>query len=363
MKKFAVIMAGGLGSRFWPKSTEKNPKQFIHLTGDGTMIQNTFERLKDWVDTEDIYIITNENLQNSVIDQIPEFGEQNMILEPFGRNTAPALGLVYTHLSAKYKPEDIMIAIPSDQVVSNLGEFFNSLEIACKTASELKGIVTIGINPARPETQYGYVQVDEERREIGSLYDEGVRYCTTFAEKPDKSTAGRFIESGDFVWNSGIFVMRTDTFKTAFDQYLPFHADQFDNLRFHLGKVSYWEELEKLYKTINPISMDYGILEKADNVFVVKSNFTWTDLGNWDELHRISMKDARNNVVTGNVVALNTNGCLIKSSSGKMIGTYGLDDLIIVECDDSILICKRGKSENVQELVDFMRKNNITKPL
>lgn len=360
MKKFAVIMAGGQGSRFWPRSMDKKPKQFIHLSGEGTMIQNTLQRLLTIFPIEDIYVVVNETYSGLIAEQLPEILCENVIIEPFGRSTAPALGLVYAHLSDKFQAGDIMAAFPSDQVISNLGEFEFSLESATQAAEELNGIVTIGINPTRPEKQFGYVQVNEDKGDLGELYDKGLRYTNTFAEKPDEGTAKRFIESGDFIWNSGIFVMKMDVFADAFNKYLPYHYEQFIGLKNHIGSDEYKDELERLYKMINPISMDYGILEKSDKVFVVKASFNWTDVGNWDELYRISLKDARNNVVEGDVITVETDNCFISSQS-TLIGAVGVKDLIIVDVDDALLICKRGSSERVQELVDIMKKKQIKK--
>ncbi len=358
MKRFAVIMAGGLGSRFWPKSTEKSPKNFIHLTGDGTMIQNTFERTKKLFPIEDIYFVVNDAYANLLKEQIPEIPVNNILVEPFGRSTAPALGLVYSALSSKYSQDTIMVAFPSDQVIHNFGEFSNSIDLACETAAITKGFVTIGITPTRPETQFGYIQVDEDRQELARLYDDGVRHCKTFAEKPDAATASRFIESGDFVWNSGIFILSMDSFRQAFEKYLPFYFEQFMNLRNFVSQEKFNEELERIYKMLNPISIDYGILEKADNVYVVQASFSWTDLGTWDELYRISLKDAKDNVIHGDILSMNTSGSLV-ISGGRMISIIGMNDVVVVDSDDSLLICKRGQTDKVQDLVDLMRKKQI----
>ncbi len=360
MRKVAVIMGGGLGARFWPRSTEKTPKQFIHILGDGTMIQNTVTRLNKTFDIEDIYIVTSESMVTILEDQLAELPQENIIVEPFGRNTAPCLGLAYTLLSRKYDDDTIMFAFPSDHVIYNLGEFFHSLEVASKAAYNLKGIVTIGINPTRPETQYGYVQINQNREGLFEHYKKGVRHTTTFAEKPDAGTAQRFIESGDFLWNSGIFILRFDTLWESFSKYLSKEAAHFNSLMKHIGKDSYKENLEYVYRQLNSISLDYAIMEKAGNVLVVESSFTWSDMGTWDELYRLSMKDARNNVIEGDVISINTSNCLI-SSKGRLIGIVGLDDVVVVDSDEALLICKRGKSEDVKEIIDFMRRKHINK--
>ena len=362
MKKFAVIMAGGSGLRFWPKTKEKLPKQFIHLYGDGTLIQNTLKRLEIVFPINDIYVVVNEMFAHLVKEQLPNLPEQNIIVEPFGKNTAPAVGLVSTVLANKYSEDDIMLAFPADQEIANLGEFYQSLELAIEAAYTKNSIITIGIAPTRPETQFGYIQFNEKRDSLGELFDKGVRYCTTFAEKPDIETAKRILQSGDFLWNSGIFISKQKVFREAFKNYLPYYFEEFSNLSNYLNSDRFYDELEKLYMKLNPISLDYAILEKANNVLVIMSSFAWSDLGNWDELYRLSLKDARNNVIEGEVITINTNNSMIISNN-NLICAIGVDDLIVVEGENSILICKKGKSEQVQELVEILKKKQLKKYL
>lgn len=362
MKKFAAIMAGGSGLRFWPKTKEKLPKQFIHLCGDGTLIQNTFKRLEAYFSIDDIYVVVNEAFAYLVEEQLPDLPNQNIIIEPLGKNTAPALGLVSTILSQKYSEDDVMLAFPADQEISNLGEFFNSLDVAVEAAYSKNSIVTIGIAPTRPETQFGYIQFNENRNSLGELFEKGVRFCTTFAEKPDLETAKRFLESGDFLWNSGIVVVKMDVFRDAYSEYLPYYFEQLNTVKEYLNTDKFSEELEKIYMKFNPISIDYGILEKSDKVLVVMSSFSWSDLGNWDELYRLSLKDARNNVIAGEVISINSSNSLIISNK-NLICAVGIEDIIVVEGEDSLLICKRGQSEQVQELIEIMRKKHLKKYL
>mgnify|MGYP000530727687 CR=1 FL=1 len=359
-KKIAVVMAGGVGPRFWPRSTEKLPKQFIHLIGEGTMLQNTVSRLLPIFHQEDIYIVTFESYLKYVEEQLPYIPTENIILEPFGKNTAPCLALTLTSIGEKYSNDTILCAFPSDHIIYNIREFHHSLELAEQIAFDRKGIVTIGITPTRPEPSFGYVQIKEDRNDLGSFYDDGIRLTTTFAEKPDYETARRFVESGDFLWNSGIFIWRIDTFWESFSHYMPEHYRLFKLLNKHIGLDSYKGVVEHIYRQMQSQSIDYGILEKADNVYVVQSAFTWSDLGNWDELYRLSMKDGRDNVIEGDVVTINTSRSLILSN-GKLIGTVGVDNLIVIDSDDGLLICQRGHSEDIIEIVDFMRRKHINK--
>jgi len=360
MKEIAIIMAGGTGTRLWPRSTEKQPKQYIHLVGDETMIQNTVKRLLPVFSPEDIYVVTTKALAKTAVLQLEMLPKENIIIEPFAKNTAPCVALGATVISKKYTDDTVLCCFPADHVISNNGEFYDSLETGCELAHSKKGIVTIGITPSRLETTFGYIQMKEDAKDLGDLYEHGVRYTSAFAEKPDSATAKRFIDSGDFLWNSGIFIWRLDTFWEAFAKFLPEHFPLFDNLKSHIGKDDFINAVQDVYKKIQSQSIDYAIMEKAKNVFVVKSTFNWSDLSNWDEIYRISRKDGRNNVVEGDVFSVNSSNCLV-NSTGKMIGVVGVDNLIIIECDDSILICKRGMSDDVKEVVDYLKRKQLNK--
>jgi mannose-1-phosphate guanylyltransferase len=361
MKKIAVIMAGGSGARLWPKSNEKNPKQFVHLSGEGTMLQNTVMRLIPFIEYDDIYIVTNDHYVDLVRDQIPAIPKENILGEPFPRNTAPCMALASTIVKEKYKEEEIvLVALPSDHVISNVREFHNALDMGFNLAKDKEAIVTIGVTPTRPETSYGYVQINDDAKGIEELYEKGVRFTSAFAEKPDEATAQRFIDSGDFLWNSGIFIWSMKTFWEQFEEYLPEQAKLFNMLRKHVGKEFYRGVLEDIYRQIQSVSIDYSIMENADNVYIIDSTFSWSDIGNWDEVFRLSMKDARNNALEGEVVSINNYNCLI-SSSGKMIGVVGCKDLIIINEDDSLLICNRGHSDDVKEVVDFLKRKQINR--
>ncbi len=358
MKKVAVIMAGGTGARLWPRSTEKNPKQFIHLMGEGTMIQNTVTRLEPMFNPEDIYIVTTRSLSELCYIQLPHIPKENIIKEPFPKNTAPCLALVSIMIEKKYTPDTVMYAFPSDHVITNLREFHHSLEIAGEVAFEKGSILAIGLTPTRPETAFGYIQVKEGPKDLGELYEHGVRYTAAFAEKPDIATAKRFIDSGDFYWNSGIFIWRIDTFRDVFKKYLPEHSRLFNKLRKVIDNDNFYSYVEEIYRQIQSESIDYAIMEKSDNVFVVEATFGWSDLGNWDEIYRLSMKDGRNNVIEGDVIPINASNCLV-SSFGKMIGIVGVDNLMVVESENSIIICRRGHTDEVMEIVDFLRRKQI----
>lgn len=360
MTKIALILAGGTGTKLWPKSREKQPKQFVHFVGEGTMLMNTYLRLLPLFPLENIFVVTPSYFKHFVEEQLPELPNENIITEPFPRNTAPCIALAMTQLSKKFDKNTVVAAFPSDQVIYNIREFHHSLEIAMSVANELNGIVTLGLKPTRPATSYGYIQVKQNSRDLGFLYDNGVRYTTTFAEKPDLETAKRFIETGDFLWNSGIFVWKFDEFWKAFDLYLPDQSKIFKVLKKFVGKDSFQMALEDAYKKIDSVSIDYAILEKAQNVFVVESSFGWSDLSNWDEVYRLSMKDGRDNFIEGDVITVNVSNSYILSED-KLIAISDLDNIIVIHTKDALLICKRGKSENVQEIIDYMKRKQIVR--
>lgn len=362
MKMVAVILAGGTGPKMWPRSTESKPKQFTHMTGDGTMLQNTYARIAKIFQTDDIYIITNEEYRDLVKDQLQSLPSSNIILEPFARNTAPALSLVHITLEKKYDENTVLCVFPSDHIITNFGEFRESINIAAEFAYKKNSIITLGIKPTRPETQYGYVQIDEEPRDLRENFNLGIRYCLNFAEKPDMGTAERFVESGDFFWNSGIMFYKFGVFEEKLAKYLPDHYKAFNTLRNISNIKDFSKELVYIYKQIDSISIDYGILENSKNVFVVKSSFEWTDLETWDELTRIALKDAKGNSIEGDVINIESNNCFV-SANEKMIGLVGVDDLIVIDTDESLLICKKNESNKVKEVVDYMKRKNINKYL
>jgi len=360
-QKVAIILSGDSDSLFWPCSTKECPEQFIHLFEDKTLFQKTYETIKAKLEIENIWVVINEKHKHLALEQVKDLNDSNIITEPFGRHTAPAVGLAMMTLDQKYGNDAIFCIFPSDHYIKNIEELHFSIDIAITAAYELEGLITIGIEPDRPETHYGYIQYSDSKENVKSndeLYNAGLRYSVNFAEKPDKITAQRFINSGDFVWNCGILVARKDVLIESYKKFLNYHYEQFNYLQDFLEKPEYEEELNKLYMTFNKISLDYGILEHADNVYVVKSTFAWTDLHDWDELYRISMKDALDNVLMGDVITLESKNCLILSNE-KPVCVIGMDDIIMIDTDKAILLCKKDVSTKVSDLVDFLRKKNI----
>lgn len=359
MKVVAVVLAGGLGVRLWPRGTEKQPKQFVHVLGEGTLIQNTVMRLLPFVTADDIHIATTEDLAHHVLDQLPAIKAENVITEPFGRNTGPAIALSALLLSKRYGPDVVLAVVPSDHLVTNVREFQVTLDRACTAAEISEDIITIGVMPTRSETGYGYIQVGDEVLTDNPVLNGHVHVVKTFAEKPDLATAQRFIDAGDFVWNSGIFVAKASTILHAVERHLPDHAPLFAMLERHINKESYEEMLESIFRQMRSVSFDIGVMEKARNVRVVDGSFGWSDVGTWDEIYRLSMKDGKNNVIEGNVVTLDANSCMVTAQSGRLVGIVGLDNIIVVDTDQALMICRRGKAETVRDLVDLIKRRHI----
>lgn len=355
---YGIIMAGGVGTRLWPESRESRPKQMLHVIGEGTMIQNTVARLQPMIPPERILIVTNRKQIEGLSSQIPSIPRENFIAEPFGRNTAPCIGLAASAVLRR-DPEGIMVVLPADHHIENVREFQNRLGVAARVASATGGLVTLGIKPTRPETGYGYIQWDRSKEGLEEFHNRGVAKVRTFAEKPDATTAQRFLDSGDFLWNSGMFIWRASSIMGAFELYLPDLFEQLGDIESQHGASEYDDNLERVYKQITSISIDYGVMEKAGDVYVLECAFGWSDVGSWDESYRMSRKDGDENLLLGEVVAIDTTGSYVKGD-GRFIAAIGMKDCIIVDTPDALLVCNRGRSQDVQRVVEYLRRKKIT---
>ncbi len=357
MDVYALIIAGGVGARFWPRSRKRSPKQLLEIIGSGTMIQNTVYRLDPIVPKERILIVTNAHQADEVRRQLPRIPAENIIIEPFGRNTAPAIALG-AQILKKRVGEAIMFVLPADHLVHDIAAFQETLIRAVDVAEKSKGFVTVGVTPTRPETGYGYIQFHRQEEE-GKFASQDAWPIVTFAEKPNVETARRFLESGDFVWNSGMFIWRISTILNGFAEFLPELADELDRLNPHIDTDGFAEALEMAYSEMKPISVDYGVMEKAENRYVIPADFGWNDLGSWDEVSRIFPKDEDGNAVEGDVFISDSKNCHISASSDRMIAAIGIEDLIVIDTPDGLLLCRKGQSQGVKEVVDFLRRKNL----
>ncbi len=363
MSNYAVIMAGGVGTRFWPKGTVKHPKQFLKI-GDGnySMIQQTFKRLEGLVADDKVFVVTNVNYKNEVHKQLPKIPEENIICEPFGRNTAPCIGLAALFIK-QFDPEGNIIVLPADHIIKDVSEFQKILKCALKFSKDNGGIVTLGIKPTEPSTGYGYIQFDPDKKIDISLngdecIDKEVYKVKTFAEKPDLQLAKMFLESGDFLWNSGMFIFRTDIILNEMKSSLPDMFESILSLEKHLFSKDFNKELEDVYGQIKGISIDYGIMEKAENVYTIKSEFGWNDVGSWDEIYNINQKDENGNVMFGKAQALESKNSLVMSDAG-FTALIGVEDLLVINTENGLLICKKSESQKVKEVVEYLKRKGL----
>ena len=351
---YAVIMAGGVGTRFWPRSRNKRPKQLLKILDHNTMIQATVSRLKGLVSQDQICIVTTEPQIEEIKGQLPFLSLENLIVEPKGKNTAPCIGLSAIILKHR-DPNAVMAVLPADHRILDEQLFRKVLGAAEVIASKQDCLVTIGIHPTYPSTGYGYIQVNGKVDEINDI---DIFKVKTFAEKPDLTTARSFLTSGDFLWNSGMFVWKAKSILREIEESLPELYDGLMEIEKYLGTKSQDEVIKKVYCTIKSISIDYGVMEQSKNVFVLKGEFDWNDVGSWEEIYKISKRDQDNNVIIGDHFAKDTSGCLIDSPN-RFIATLGLENLIVIDTDDALLICRRDMAQDVKDLVDAMKRKNL----
>ncbi len=357
MDIFAVIMAGGVGARFWPRSRERSPKQLLEIIGNGTMIQNTAYRLDPLVAKERILVITNRHQAAEVQRQLPQVREENIVVEPYGRNTAPAIALA-AQIMCRRHGDAVMIALPADHIVHDIRAFHAVLEKAIRVAEQSNGLVTIGITPTHPETGYGYIQYRDEAKD-NPYHAQGVYRVKTFAEKPNLETARHFLESGDFVWNSGMFIWKCSAILEAMARHMPEVHDEIRRLAPAIDTDAFPEALESAYHEIRGISIDYGVMEKATNTYVIPGEFGWSDLGSWDEVFRMHPKDEQGNTLLGTVFSKENRNCYISGPKEKIIAAIGCGDLIVIDTADALLICRAGRSQEVKEVVDHLRRKQM----
>lgn len=358
---YVVIMAGGVGARFWPRSRERTPKQLLEIIHKESMIRRTVRRLEGLVEPKRIYIVTNRIQKTLVQKQIPEVEPENLIIEPLGRNTAACIGLSALFIK-RVDPSGVMVVLPADHTIDDNEEFRRVVRLATEVAAESGSLITIGIHPTHPETGYGYIQMINEDDGTNPYFSRGVYKVKTFAEKPNVPTAQRFIESGDFLWNSGMFVWRVDAILQEIQRLLPDLHRELSNIEPTMETDRYQTTLDLAYGLIRGISIDYGVMEKTDRAYVIRGKFGWSDVGSWDELYRLSAKDTQGNHSVGKVIIKDTKNSLVHSVS-RLVATVGVEDLIVIVTDDAVLVCKRGKSQDVKEIVDYLKRKQMNEYL
>lgn len=353
MKNTALIMAGGRGERFWPRSRKDLPKQFLCLTDDGkSMIQLTVERIRSLVDIEDVYIATNQNYKNLVMEQLPELPEENILCEPVGKNTAPCIGLGAVHIAQRYQ-DAIMMVLPSDHLIKHNKMFIKTLKDAIEIAGEGRNLVTLGITPTYPETGYGYIKFDGEAvRGNGYAVEK-------FVEKPDYQVAREYLNSGEYLWNSGMFVWKVSSILDNMQKFMPATMEGLNRIKSAIGTEAQQDVLVKEFTEFESESVDYGIMEKADHIFIIPGAFGWDDVGSWNAVERIKQTNEFGNTVTGNIITIDTKNCIIEGHN-KLIATVGLENLVIVDTEDATLICNKNNTGDIKKILENLRICNRT---
>ena len=348
MKITAVIMAGGGGERFWPKSRNNRPKQFLSLTSDGeTMIQKTVKRLSPLVSAEDIFIVTNAAYADLVNDQLPDVPRENILCEPCARNTAPCIAFAAAIIQKKYG-DAMMLVLPSDHLIGYENIYIKTLQTAIRTAEEGNNLVTIGITPAYPETGYGYINFGKE---AGDAYE-----VERFVEKPDLPTAKKYLASGKYLWNSGMFVWKASAIMYNMKQFMPEIHDGAVRIGDSYGTDSYEETLIKEFTAFTSESVDFGIMEKASDIYTIPGSFGWDDVGSWLAVERINETDDKKNYFDGDVIAVDSERTTVCGGK-RLVAAIGTRDIVIVDTDDVLLVCSKNNTQDVKKVIAQLKEH------
>lgn len=350
---YCIIMAGGIGSRFWPMSRTSHPKQFIDILGTGeTLLQQTVRRFKKICPPENIYIVTNEKYRSLIREQVPEVLDKHILGEPARRNTAPAIAFA-TYKIASQKDTANLVVAPSDHIILKEEEFTNDIKTALRAVAKNNWLMTLGIKPNRPDTGYGYIQFDESKP---YQEDRRIRKVKTFTEKPKLELAQRFLESGDFLWNSGIFLWNLQTIQQAFKKFLPDLHSFFSDGKDKFDTPEEKDFINNTFSRCKSISIDYGVMEKADNVYVLASDFGWSDLGTWGSLYDVSTKNEDGNTIQGkNVMTYDSENCIINVPNDKLVVLQGLKDYVVVENENALLIIRKEDEQQIRQIVNDIK--------
>ena len=349
---YHVILAGGSGSRFWPKSRKDTPKQLLNILGDDTMIRLTYNRLEKISSVDHILIVASKELAKQIYKEIPEIPKKNYIIEPSGKNTAPAIGLAALHVF-KHDSHAIMGVYPADHIIMGDAKFKDVISRANKMVTQKASLLTIGIKPTHPSTGYGYIQYEPENK----IEVEGIYKVKTFTEKPGKKTAEKFVNSGEFLWNGGIFVWKAEIILQAIKTFMPELHQSLDAIYDALSTSQYTTVLEREWELVQPESIDYGILEKAKNVYTVEADFQWNDLGSWYSLFSVMTKNKETSYHDGDVISVQSENNLVISPN-RLTAVVGIKDMAIINLDDATLIVPHDKSEAVKDVVNMLKTMN-----
>lgn len=349
---YVAIMAGGIGSRFWPYSRTDYPKQFLDILNTGkTLLQWTYERFTQFIPEENIYVVTHHQYASTVSKQLPNLPQENIVSEPSRKNTAPCVAYI-SHKIHKKDPNASIVCAPADHLIMDGTQFTQTCINALLFAQKNNALLTLGIKPTRPDTGYGYIQYETQQ------VADNVYQVKTFTEKPNLELAKTFLKSGDFLWNAGIFVWNSKSILNAFSTYLPEMDELFVAEHDALNTGREKDAIEHIYTQCTNISIDYGIMEKADNVYVIPANFGWSDLGTWASAYENLEKDYLGNAVQGkNVMVIDSTKCMVKAPHDKLVVLQGLDDFILVDTPDVLLVCKKENEQQIKEYVAEVKRH------
>ncbi len=346
---YGIIMAGGSGTRFWPESRKQKPKQLLRIISDKTMVRETAERILPEIPFDRIMIVTSEDYSDQIKKEIPELSETMIVAEPRGRNTAPCIALA-AYKIFKQDPKAVMAVLPADHLIGDEQAFLQALRTAHQVASNKDYLITFGIVPGYPETGYGYIELGREIPEIGSA---GLFQVQSFVEKPDLITAKRYLDAGNYLWNSGMFVWKASTIIRSFEQHLPSVSRSMESIIPMLNTVHEPPAIRQVYETIDSISIDYGIMEKADNTVVIRADIAWNDVGSWSSLADVWGTDDENNACRGKVLCVQSKEC-VALSPHKVAVLLGVEDLVIVDTPDAILVCGKDSCQDIKQLQELL---------
>ncbi len=351
-------MAGGSGTRFWPRSKTAKPKQYLNIFGDKSLLQDTIERFETFTEDENIYIVSSATQAKVLEEQTPMLPKENLIYEPIGRNTLPCIGLAAMYAEIE-NPDGIMVVSPSDHLIQNNELFKDTVLAAAKIADERDGIVTIGITPTYPATGYGYVKTAEDITAEEKIKQFKVE---RFVEKPNEETATEYLKQGGFYWNSGLFVFKISVFLKAVEEFAPNLYADLRKIQADMENPTYEQTLDTIYRAVESISVDYGIMEHAKNIFLVEGNFDWNDLGSWESVYQTDEKDENGNAGIGEAIFLDTKNSYVSTDEG-LVAVVGLDDVIVVRDGNTTLVCKRDNAEDIKKIVEQLKEENKSKYL
>ena len=358
---YGIVMAGGSGQRFWPLSRILRPKQCLSMLGPGTMLQQACARLRTFLPSEKIVVITRKGIEVMVAKQVFQLPGKNVVAEPCGRDTAAAVTLAACILYRR-DPQAVMAIVPSDHVVRNPQALVQAVKQAAILASEEEVLITVGIRPTEPATGYGYIQMGEPCKGPHITHpNKNMYHAKCYREKPDVNTARRFLVSGDYLWNSGVFVWKARTILQEIHRHLPRHGQLADALLRAKNSRRFAMIVNKLYPKLPKTSIDFGVLEKSDKIVILRSALQWDDLGSWTSLERYLQPDRQGNTLLGNALVVEGRGNLVRTDSDHLVGVLGTENLVVVHTRDATLVCSKGKVQELKKLVSSLQRNPKTK--